>query len=132
MADWAGARAQSLPRQRFWHYLHAALFNDSGAGWPRRLRFFTHYPSSSKRHLNARGLSDKGTKQEMCERCVASLERQADLIGYGELSAFGEKCVREIFKRVNHDGGSLTFEGFATMARLIGVAPPSDERDVCC
>ena len=48
---------------------------------------------------------------------------------HGELSAFGERCVREIFKRVNHDGGSLTFESFVAMARLLGVPPPADEKE---
>ncbi len=50
-----------------------------------------------KDQLRIRGLDITGTKADLVERIKAALKRQADTIGFGELSAFGADIVKRIY-----------------------------------
>ncbi len=50
-----------------------------------------------KDQLRIRGLDITGSKLDLVERVKAALKRQADTIGFGELSAFGADIVKRIY-----------------------------------
>ena len=52
-----------------------------------------------RRRLKENGLFSGGTQYEMAERIKAHYKRQAEIIGFGELSAFGADMIAEIFSR---------------------------------
>ena len=56
-----------------------------------------------QQQLKAHGLNHTGTRKELTDRVTELFNRQLSIIGFGELSAFGEKSVREIFKKFDVD-----------------------------
>ena len=54
-------------------------------------------------HLAALGMSGKGTLKKVRKRLAETLRRQADAVGFGELSAFGSSVARAIFGRFDAD-----------------------------
>jgi hypothetical protein len=56
-----------------------------------------------KLHLSTRGLSTRGTKEELITRAQDAFKRQAELIGFGEMSEFGAQLVKRIFDMFDED-----------------------------
>ena len=56
-----------------------------------------------RKQLNAYGLSEKGSQYELKNRVIELFKRQIDMIGFGELSKFGEQMVRKIFRHFDED-----------------------------
>jgi hypothetical protein len=56
-----------------------------------------------KKHLTSRGLSEKGTKEEIVIRAQEAFKRQAEMIGFGEMSQFGAEMVQCIFDLFDED-----------------------------
>ena len=48
-------------------------------------------------------MSGKGTLKKVRKRLAETLRRQADAVGFGELSAFGSSVARAIFGRFDAD-----------------------------
>jgi len=69
-------------------------------------------------HCRELGAKDTGTLAELVKRVREGYEQQADLVGYGELSKFGENLVAKIFHmfkvapiyRSDEDGGLSLWE----------------------
>lgn len=77
-----------------------------------------------KEHLKMRGLKATGTLGELTTRTKAAFEKQASLIGFGELSVFGEAMIDAIFHRFcthvpknSHVEQGLTFWDFNELLR---------------
>lgn len=63
-----------------------------------------------KKHLNAHGLASSGTRGEIIEKVKKLFKRQIDMIGFGEISKFGDSMVRELFATFDLDkDGALSF-----------------------
>jgi hypothetical protein len=56
-----------------------------------------------RRHLSTRGLSIRGTKEELIARAQEAFKRQAEMIGFGEMSGFGALLVQRIFEMFDED-----------------------------
>lgn len=66
-----------------------------------------------KRHLKERGYNDRGTRAEMMNLAKVAFAKQAELIGFGELSNFGAGIVEDIFKMFDEDkDGALSVMEF--------------------
>jgi hypothetical protein len=77
--------------------------------------------SDMKKHLASRGMSTEGTINEIRERTEQLFAIQAEVVGYGELSNFGEDISKAIFKRVDRDNdGALNFWEMNTLQRSLG------------
>ena len=77
--------------------------------------------SDMKKHLASRGMSTEGTINEIRERTEQLFAIQAEIVGYGELSNFGEDISKAIFKRVDRDNdGALNFWEMNTLQRCLG------------
>lgn len=68
-----------------------------------------------REHCKQRGLDDRGTKPELVQRVQMAFQRQLDIIGFGEMSAFGEEMCKKIFEsfkrsRIIDDGGLSLWE----------------------
>lgn len=65
-----------------------------------------------RQHLTVHGLSDRGIKADLVDRVQRLFRRQLELIGVGEISAFGAEMVKLIFTRYDNDadGGLSPFE----------------------
>jgi hypothetical protein len=50
-----------------------------------------------REHLTMRGLTDKGNRADLIVRAQEAFKRQAELVGYGEISGFGASMVQKIF-----------------------------------
>ena len=78
-------------------------------------------------HLGALGMSAKGTLKKVRRRLRNCLRRQAESIGYGELSQFGEGVVKAIFERFDADvDDALSFEEVTALQRALGQIPLTD------
>ena len=78
--------------------------------------------------LQERGYRDKGTQGELADRVARVLRRQAEQLGFGEMSAFGERVARSIFSRVDEDNDkALSFSEAAKLQRRLHSLPQSDE-----
>lgn len=67
-----------------------------------------------KRHCQDRGLSTFGTKGALIDRVKKAFQRQIGIIGFGELSAYGDSICKQIFqkfKSVESLGEGLTLWG---------------------
>jgi len=60
-----------------------------------------------QKHLKERGLSTKGTHDELAKRAKAAFKRQAEISGFGELSAYGADMSEKIFKLVKKHSETL-------------------------
>ena len=56
-----------------------------------------------REHLTMRGLSDRGNRGDLVARAQAAFKRQAELVGYGEISGFGASMVQKIFETFDED-----------------------------
>ena len=56
-----------------------------------------------REHLKQRGYNDRGTRAEMMNLAKVAFAKQAELIGYGELSKFGSGIVEDIFRMFDED-----------------------------
>eukprot|EP00520_Triparma_pacifica_P017580 CAMPEP_0118648718 /NCGR_PEP_ID=MMETSP0785-20121206/9310_1 /TAXON_ID=91992 /ORGANISM="Bolidomonas pacifica, Strain CCMP 1866" /LENGTH=1087 /DNA_ID=CAMNT_0006540939 /DNA_START=20 /DNA_END=3279 /DNA_ORIENTATION=+ len=77
--------------------------------------------SDMKKHLASRGMSVDGTINEIRERTEQLFVLQAEIVGYGELSNFGEDISKAIFKLVDRDNdGALNFWEMNSLQRFLG------------
>jgi hypothetical protein len=56
-----------------------------------------------KLHLTTRGLSPRGTKEELITRVQRAFHEQKEMIGYGEMSSYGAAMVKRIFEMFDLD-----------------------------
>jgi hypothetical protein len=56
-----------------------------------------------KLHLSTRGLSSRGTKDELIARVQKAFHEQSEMIGYGEMSSYGAQMVQRIFEMFDLD-----------------------------
>jgi hypothetical protein len=76
--------------------------------------------TSLKVHLGTRGLNTGGAWGELRKRAKHAFLLQAQHVGFGELTAFGESLIRAIVKRSDHDkDGALSFREMVTLQRLL-------------
>ena len=69
----------------------------------------------------------QGHAQEGAPAAAHCLRRQAESIGYGELSQFGEGVVKAIFERFDADvDDALSFEEVTALQRALGQIPLTD------
>jgi hypothetical protein len=66
-----------------------------------------------KDHCRLHGLSDKGVGTDLIARVKSAYARQAEIVGFGELSAFSAEIIEKIYKQFNktnpNKGGGINF-----------------------
>ena len=68
------------------------------------IKNINHIPVEElKKQLNTYGMSDKGTQYVLKNRVVELFKHQLNIIGFGEISRFGDKMIRDIFRRFDAD-----------------------------
>ena len=72
-----------------------------------------------KDQLRIRGLDITGSKLDLVERVKAALKRQADTIGFGELSAFGADIVKRIYSNFCKTDGNKKSMSLWEMNRFL-------------
>jgi len=83
-----------------------------------------------QKQLNAHGLSTSGTRAELIENVTKLFRRQIDLIGFGELSKFGDSMVRELFSSFDLDkDGALSFWELNTWLFFSGTRTINNMKD---
>ena len=70
--------------------------------------------------LQERGYRDKGTLGELANRVTRVLNRAEQHVGFGEMSAFGDKVARSIFARIDEDNDkALSYVEAVGLARKL-------------
>jgi len=71
-----------------------------------------------KKHCQMRGISDVGKPTDLVERVKKAFKKQAEIIGFGELSAFGAESVGNMMRYFNSDKEKTTI-GFWELNKLL-------------
>lgn len=71
-----------------------------------------------KKHCQMRGILDTGKPTDLVERVKKAFKKQAEIIGFGELSAFGAESVGNIMRHFNDDKDKTSI-GFWELNKLL-------------
>jgi hypothetical protein len=78
--------------------------------------------------LMEHGYRDRGTRADMVVRVQKIMRVKMQLLGFGELSRFGETVARNVFRRCDDDDDrALNFVEFTKMNRMLGMLPQTGE-----
>lgn len=72
-----------------------------------------------KDHCRSHGLSDKGVGKDLIARVKSAYTRQAETVGFGELSAFGAEIIEKIYQQFNRTNPSKSGINFWDMNRML-------------
>ena len=74
------------------------------------IKNINHIPAEElKQQLNTYGLSGKGTQYDLKNRVLGLFNHQLHMMGFGEVSRFGDRMIREVFRHFDDDAdGALS------------------------